>query len=403
MTTTHTNFARSRFNWLAALALAWPVLGLAQTAPTIKVGAIGPLSGSTADAGTEMLRGIQIAVEEFNRVGGYLGRHIELVVKDDESAPAAGVRESEALLQQGTVATIGFCNTGVALKAIPLFQKAQQPLIVPCSAGTPVTTQFPAPDSYIFRNSARDAIQAPFVVNDLIRRGWTRVAILADTTGYGEAGLKDVVAALKSHGLEPAYVGRFPTGVTDLSKQLGEARATGANAIFTYTVGPENAVIANGRSAMKWDVPIVGGWALSFPFFLEGAPQASEGTLVAQSFIAEPSNERRASFLANYARKFNQRMKVPMAAAQGYDAAYLLMYALLSIRDGKFSGPAIKAALENPRRTYYGVIATYERPFSPNDKDALTEDMLVMGKVRGGKITFAYPEDARRNLFVRRK
>ena len=29
--------------------------------------------------------------------------------------------------------------------------------------------------------------------------------------------------------------------------------------------------------------------------------------------------------------------------------------------------------------------------------------MLVMGKVKGGKVTFAYPEDARRNLIVQRK
>ena len=403
MNTTSCALDLGRFKWLAALALGFPIWAIAQSAPTIKVGVIGPLSGSTADAGTEMLRGVEMAIEEFNRVGGYLGQQVELVVKDDQSAPAAGLRETEALLKQNVVATIGFCNTGVVLEAIPLFQKAQHPLIVPCSAGTPVTTQFPAPESYVFRTSARDAIQAPFVVKDIVKRGWTRVAILADSTGYGEAGLKDVVAALKTHSLEPAYVGRFPIGVSDLTRELTQARAAGANVIFTYTVGSENAVIANGRSAMKWDVPIVGGWTLSFPFFLDGAPQAAEGALMAQTFIAEPSNERRSSFLANYARKYNQRMKVPMASAQGYDAAYLLMYALLSIRDGKFSGPAIKGALENPRRTYYGVVATYERPFTPNDKDAITEDMLVMGKVRNGKVTFAYPEDARRNLFVKRK
>jgi len=29
--------------------------------------------------------------------------------------------------------------------------------------------------------------------------------------------------------------------------------------------------------------------------------------------------------------------------------------------------------------------------------------MLVMGKVQAGGVTFAYPEDARRNLIVQRK
>ena len=125
---------------------------------------------------------------------------------------------------------------------------------------------------------------------------------------------------------------------------------------------------------------------------------------MAQTFIAEPSNERRASFLASYVRKFNVRkITVPMAAAQAYDSAYLLMYALFGIRSGQLDGPAIKAALENMPRNYYGVVATYERPFSAEDKDAVTPNMLVMGQVKNGAITFAYPEDAKRNLFVQRK
>ena len=92
-----------------------------------------------------------------------------------------------------------------------------------------------------------------------------------------------------------------------------------------------------------------------------------------------------------------------MAAAQAYDSAYLLTFALFSIRNGQFGGPAVKAALENIPRVYYGVVATYEKPFSLEDKDAVTQNMLVMGKVKAGKVTFAYPEDARRNLFVQRK
>ena len=124
---------------------------------------------------------------------------------------------------------------------------------------------------------------------------------------------------------------------------------------------------------------------------------------MAQTFIAEPSNERRSSFLSAYSRKFKQRIAVPMAAAQSYDATYLLAYALFGIRDGQLNGPAVKAALENIPRVYYGVVATYERPFTREDKDAITQNMLVMGKVRAGAVTFAYPEDAKRNLIVQRK
>jgi len=372
-------------------------------AQPVKVGVIGPFSGPSSDFGTPMLQGIQLAVEQFNAVGGYLGRPVELVVKDDQGSPDTGRQRSQELAREGVVAALGFCNTGVAMKSLDVFQQAKLPLIVPCATGTPVTRTYPAAQSFIFRTSAPDNIQAPFVVEDILRRGWTRVALFADDTGYGQAGRKDVEAALAAHQLTPVYATNFPLGVKSLVSQLQAARDAGAQVIFSYTVGPENAVIAQGRKELGWKVPQVGGWTLSFPFFIQGGKDAAEGALTAQTFIAEPSNERRASFLSTYARVFKGRPAVPMAAAQGYDAAYLLMYALLGIRDGQVNGPALKHSLENLQRVYYGVVATYERPFSAEEKEAITPNMLVMGKVQAGAVTFAYPEDAKRNLLVQRK
>ena len=393
--------------WLAITVGAWAWMATpalhAQPANTIQVGVIGPFTGPSSDFGKPMLQGIELAVEEINAVGGYVGRPLHLVIKDDQGDPQSGLKASQELAAQGVVTTIGFCNTGVAQKSLGVFQNAKIPLIVPCATGTPITAQFPAPESYIFRTSARDSIQAPFVVDDLVKRGWNRVAIFADTTGYGEAGLKDVEAALLARKLKAVHVTRFALGVTDLREELKAARDAGANVVFSYTVGPESAVIANGRQDLGWKVPQVGGWTLSFPFFIDGAKDAANGALMAQTFIAEPSNERRAAFLSAFARKNGKRMAVPMAAAQGYDATYLLIHSLFGIRNGKIDGPSIKLALENIPRVYYGVVATYEKPFSRDDKDAITQNMLVMGKVQGGAITFAYPEDAKRNLLVQRK
>ena len=386
-----------------AALVCMPAQAQSGSAAPVRVGVIGPFTGPSADFGVPMLNGIQLAVDEINAVGGYLGRPLQLVIKDDKGDPDQGRKASEELLAEKVVAALGFCNTGVALKSIDLFQQAQTPLIVPCSTGTAVTAKYPAPESYIFRVQARDAIQAPFMVDDIVKRGWDKVAIFADTTGYGEGGVNDVVAALAARKLKPVYVSRFALGVKDLSSELTAARDAGANVIYSYTVGPENAVIANGKKALKWKVPQVGAWPLSFPFFLEGAKGAAEGALMVQTFIAEPSNERRAAFLANYSRKFKGKPAVPMAAANAYDASYLLMYSFLGIRDGSLTGKAIKESLEGKMRTYYGVVSTYEKPFSVEDKDAITRNMLIIGTVNNGAITFAYPEDAKRNLFIQRK
>ena len=399
----------TRTNRLGVLSLVGASLALLAASasaqqPAIKIGLVGPFSGGSADFGTSMKRGAELAIKEINDLGGYVGRKFEVVVKDDKSTPDGALAAAQELIKEGVVATIGFCNTGNAMKALDEFQKNKVPLLVPCATGSPITKKYPTAESYIFQSSATDNLQVPFVVNDAVKRGWTKIAIFADTTGYGEAGFNDFMAALEAHKLKPAYIKRFDVGVKDLSDAVKEARDAGAQTVFTITVGPENALIGRAREALGWKVTQIGTWPLSFPFYIDNAKSAAEGSLMAQTFIAEPSNERRSTFLANFRRAYKvERITVPVAAAQGYDAGYLLAYALFTIKNKTIDGPAIKHALETNDRPYYGVVTTYKNAFSTTDYNAITMNMLYLGVVRNGAITFAYPEDARRNLAVQRK
>lgn len=127
--------------WLSGLvgtvALCLSLAASAQGGPTLKVGVIGPFTGPSSDFGVPMLQGIQLAAEEINAVGGYMGRHLELVIKDDQGNPDIGLKGAKELVAAGVAATIGFCNTGVAQKSLEVFQNAKLPLIIPCATGTP--------------------------------------------------------------------------------------------------------------------------------------------------------------------------------------------------------------------------------------------------------------------------
>ena len=152
--------------WAFVSCLLLAVPAWAQS--TFKIGVIGPFTGPSADFGNPMLNGIKLAVDEINAVGGYLGKPLELVIKDDKGNPDEGLKQSQALIAEKVSVVVGFCNTGVAAKSLDTFQAAQLPLIIPCATGSPLTAKFPAAQSYIFRTSAKDAIQAPFVVEDLV-------------------------------------------------------------------------------------------------------------------------------------------------------------------------------------------------------------------------------------------
>lgn len=390
------------------LALALALLGsaAAQTPGPIRVGLIAPLTGGSSDFGHSVRHGAELAVAEINAVGGYLGRPLALVVRDDQARPEVGRAVAEELVLREKVAyTIGFCNTGVAMKALEVFETAAHLLMVPCSQGTAVTRRTPPAESYVFRVAPRDDMNARFLVREIVdRRRLDRVAILADRTGYGDGGVKDLTAELAQRGLKPVHVARFDLGVTSLREALEAARAAGAEAVVNYTVGPEQAAAVKSRAAMGWRVPYFAPWPLSFRSVLQSAGAAAlEGTMMTQSIIQDTANERRASFLARYYRHSGDRpIGSLMAAAQSYDAVHLMLRALFQTQ-GDTSGPALKAALVSLREPYRGVVTTYDRPFAPDDHDAFSDRMIWLGQWRNGSIVYHYPADAKLSAVIRRK
>lgn len=376
----------------------------AQAPQPVRVGFICPFTGGSADFGLAARMGAELAVKEINEVGGFMGRPLELVARDDQSNPAVGRQAAEELVG-GKKAdfTIGFCNTGVALNALEVFQNARHLLLIPVATGTALTAKYPAASSLVFRLSVRDAVQAAFLVDEVVKRGLSRVAVFADKTGYGEGGLNDVTRLLAEKGLQPAYVARFDLGTASLSAQMKEAKAAGVDAVISYTVGPEQAVVARARADAGLNAPLMGPWTLSLRAVGEKAGSAVEGALMPQTIIQDVAMERRTSFIARLRRQAGgQSVGSLMAAAQTYDAFYLMLGALFQTR-GRTDGDTLKAALEQLDRPYPGVVTTYERPFSSSDHDAVSRNMVWLGTWRKGDIHFAYPEDAKRAAVMQRK
>jgi branched-chain amino acid transport system substrate-binding protein len=389
--------------WLAALTLNLTTLH-AQPAGPVRVGLIFPLTGGSSDMGNSALVGAQVAVSEINQVGGYLGRPIELVVRDDQADNDTGLKHAQDLvLKEKVVATIGFCNSGVAMKALDVFQSNKNPLIVPCATGTAITAKYPAAQSFIFRTSAPDQYQTQFLVDEIVKRGLSKVALLVDSTGYGDAGLKDLTAALERAGLKPHAVVRFNVGVKTLEEEIRRLKDSGADALIGWTVGPEEGIISASRTAVGWKVPQFGPWGLSHASAFNTSGGKVDGALMVQTVLPNIFLERNSSFLRNYGKlRKEQPIGSMMSAAQTYDAVNLLVRAMFDAQ-GDLSGPALKKALENPSTVYRGVVSTYEHPFTEKDHDAISLNMLWLGTWRNGERAYFYKEDEKRATVIRRK
>jgi branched-chain amino acid transport system substrate-binding protein len=376
-------------------------------ADPIKIGVDGPFTGGSSSMGVSMRDGVRLAAEEINKAGGVLGRQIQLVERDDEAKNERGVQIAQEFInKEKVVATVGYINTGVALASQRFFQDAKIPVINNVATGSIITRQFDKdPENYVFRNAAHDSIQAPMIVEEAVtRRGFKKVAILADSTNYGQLGREDLEKALKAKGITPVAVEKFNIKDVDMTAQLLKAKEAGAEAILTYGIGPELAQIANGMTKLGWKVPMVGSWTLAMANFIDNAGPGGDGARMPQTFIQEPTTPKRKAFIESFLAKFkpkNNRMDSPVSAAQGYDSIYLLAAAIKQANSTE--GPKIKAALEDLSTPVEGVVTTYNKPFSKTDHDAITANIPVFGEVKGGRVVYANPDDQKSAAKVRVK
>jgi len=382
------------FKMKSIIATALLSLGTAGfAAEPIKIGVSGPFTGGSAPMGVSMRDGVKLAVTEINAKGGVLGRQLQLIERDEEAKNERGVQVAQELInKENVVATVGYINTGVALASQRFYEEAKIPVINNVATGSVITKQFLPPehkDNYIFRTSANDTIQSAMIVDEAVnKRKFTKVAILADSTNYGQLGREDLEKSLGAKGIKPVAVEKYNLKDVDMTSQLLKAKQAGAQAVLTYGIGPELAQIANGMEKLNWKVPMIGSWTLSMGNFIDNAGKNGDGALMPQTFIQDGNTPKRKAFIEAYQKAYKvDRMPSPVSAAQGYDSIYLLAAAIKQA--GSTEGPKIREALENLHEKVEGVVTTYNKPFTHDDHEAIKPGIPVMGEAKGGRVVLA--------------
>jgi branched-chain amino acid transport system substrate-binding protein len=91
-----------------------------------------------------------------------------------------------------------------------------------------------------------------------------KVAVIADTTGYGVAAAKYSTEALKKDGADVVYVANIDATQPDMTPDMLRARNVGAEAIVVWSTSTGmDARMFNTRATMGWDVPFVGHPSMS--------------------------------------------------------------------------------------------------------------------------------------------
>lgn len=356
----------------------------------VKIGLVAAITGGSALSGEAITRGLTVAIDEVNQNGGVMGgRPLELVTRDDESTPAKGVSAARELIEQENVAIVfGGIDSPVSLAMLPVFHELEVPYMGVWAAATGITQNDFDPN-YAFRVSANDNIVDRFLMKHVSETYDTeKVGLVLINNPWGESNEAGFKQWAPEYGLEIVGTEKFNDSDTDMSAQLTRLREAGAGALLLVANAAPGAQMMKSLTRLGWEVPVISHWGISGGRFSELAgPDANKVVFVqTYSFYGEqgPVGEKVLNDLKDeFSLSGPSEILAPVGTANAYDALHLTALALDEA--GTTEGPELREAFYD-LPTYEGLIKTYDKPFSPDSHDALSEDDYVLVQWEGSEI-----------------
>lgn len=366
------SFIKSRGGKAAASALLTLACASAVHAQEpIVIGASLQLSGPVAYVGESVRQGMSLQVDAVNAAGGLLGRPVRVVFRDHENVPDKAVTNVREMIERDkVVAIVGESSSGTALAVGPIIGAAGLPWVISVATNTSITQR---PENVTaVRVSPYDGLQAPFVIARAVAK-YKKIALLSDTSGYGQGGRGDLLAALKANNVTPVADETYKVGEPNMSAQLSRIRASGADVIILWSLGPDAAQIRRNMRTMSFELPTIGGWGLENQSFLKLAGRYAEGTILVSVDPLSKDTPAVRAYRDAYDKRYGlAKMEYPSAVALSYDAMGLMLQAIKQA--GSTDPKAVGQALQSVQ--YDGVIKDYRQPWSDGKREALTMDDL---------------------------
>jgi branched-chain amino acid transport system substrate-binding protein len=207
-----------------------------------------------------------------------------------------------------------------------------------------------------------------------------KIAVLADSTGYGQGGIKDATEVLALHGVKPVAVEKYGPKDTDMTSQLNKIKAAGADTVIIYGIADGAAQVVRSMEKINYMPITLGTWGnLSSLFPKMTGPKLSEHLIMAASTTEDTSPKTKA--LGERVRKNFAALTCFPCAAQAYDSVMLLSAAMKQANST--DGEKVAAALENISGVQ-GVIKTYDKPFTKTMHEGLHVGDFYLARWKNG-------------------
>ncbi len=350
-----------------AAAVAVSLAGPAVAADKIKMGALATLEGAFAVLGEDSMRGVKMALEEFDYKAG--GKEIELITGSSDATPDSAIRATRKLVEQDGVQILIGPLSGSEGLAVKDYAKTQPNVTFLNGSSAAQDTTLRSPADNFFRFSTEGAQWmaglGEYAYNE---KGYRNMAVLAEDYSFPYTQVFGFLEPFCRLGGKAPADARFwvPIGNKDYSSVIA-ALPDDVDAIFVALGGADAVNFLTQYEQSGGDLPLVGG-----SITVDQSVLGSKGN-IKKSIIGTPSggpmsdtwdDPRWDAFVKTYQAAFPDGFPSPSLFAHAYyintKAALLALNEVngdLSDGGKKFRAALSKLSFETPT----GMVSVDER------------------------------------------
>ena len=346
----------------------------------VKIGHVGPTSGSIAHLGKDNENGARMAIEELNAKGVVIGGKkvkLELLAEDDAGDPKQGTAAAQKLVDSKVQGVIGHLNSGTSIPASKIYSDAGIPQISPSATNPKFTRQ-----GYktTFRVVADDVhlggTLGRYAVKDLKGKS---IAVIDNRTAYGQGVADEFEKGVKAAG--GTVVGREFTSdkATDFTAILTSLKAKKPDIVFYGGMDAEAGPIMRQMKQLGIDAKFMGGDGIcssELPKLAAGAMADGQVVCAEAGGVEGVAKKSMDDFNVAFKKKFNADVQV--YAPYVYDAVNVMVAAM--VKAGS-SEPAKYLPVLAQTAGYKGVTGT----IAFDDKGDIKNGALTLYTYKNGK------------------
>jgi branched-chain amino acid transport system substrate-binding protein len=293
----------------------------------IVVGVVAPMTGDLGDFGTQVTRGIGMAMDEINEKGGINGRKLEMKVCDDLCNPQQAAACAQKMVADKEIfAVLGHICSSATLAGGPIYDAAGLTVMTVNSSNPKITEQG---WKHMFRSTPTDAQQGAamvsFVMNEL---GLKKIAMIYSNDDYGMGLAESAKGEIARLGASLVAEETFITGQDkDFSAQLTKIAQAQPEVLFDMGQYAEAGMIAKQRMAAGLgNIPLVAPAAAQHQEFIDLGGEGAEGAYVAVFYNLTKDTPQNNELVKKVVDKYGSKPgeQVPW----GYDGVYILAQAI---------------------------------------------------------------------------